>query len=640
MERSLNIGIFAHIDAGKTTLTERLLCLSGARRAAGSVDGGTAATDFLAVERRRGISVRAASVLFSRKDCRFSLIDTPGHADFAEEAELALSAVDVAVLVISAAEGIQSQTEILLDALRRRHLPAVLFLNQCDRAGARPLQVCAELKKAIATEILPMNLPKNEGKAFRAAPDPDFTENAVALLADEALLDAYLAGTAEEGRVEEQLRAACSEGKIYPLLYGCAVTGEGCERLLDALAAYYSFPRDDASPFSAFVYQVEHRPPLGKLAHIRVFGGSVRVRDEIVNARTQSKSKAAQIKRIRGDKYADETILRDGEIGALTGLEDVRAGDWLGERPAADPPRFCEPFLRVKVTPKEPAQLTALRAALGELADESPSLNVGWIAEKREITVSVTGKIRAEILAETLAERYGIAADMGTPSVIYRETPVREAYGYEHYTMPKPCWAVVRFLIQPLPQGSGLVYESTVSEKKIAYRYQEHVRTSVPRALEQGLYGWQVTDLKVTLTDGEDHPQHTHPLDFFVATPMGIMDGLKNAGTRLLEPVLALRIRAPEQFYGKVTGELRARRAQAQTPEYADGFFSLDADAPAAECADLTETLASLTGGRAVCSARLKGYFPCPEGTVAVRERVGVDPLDRSKWILHARGAL
>ena len=205
--------------------------------------------------------------------------------------------------------------------------------------------------------------------------------------------------------------------------------------------------------------------------------------------------------------------------------------------------------------------------------------------------------------------------------------------------MPKPCWAVVKFYIEPLPRGSGFVYESVASEKRIAYRYQEHVKTEVPRTLKQGLKGWEVTDLKVTLVDGEHHVQHTHPLDFFTATPMGIMDGLRNCGTVLLEPVLEVKVSAPESALGKVAGALSLRRGSLGEPLFEGGKFFLTARVPAEETFDLPETLSSLTGGRGSCSTRLLGYFPCPEGHGKARERVGVDPLDRSLWILHCRGA-
>ena len=602
----LTFGIFAHIDAGKTTLSERILLEAEAIRTAGSVDSGTSATDFLPVERRRGISVRDAAVTFPYRGTQLFLIDTPGHADFTEETELALGAVDAAVVVVSAAEGIEAQTERLTELVAAR--------AEHDRRDARGV---------------PYNTPSGADAAF--------TENAVTLLGDERLLEDYLAGTLSKDRLHAALLRKIREKSIVPLIYGSARTGVGINVLLSLLSDM-GMPFDVSSPFSAYVYQIT-RNRLGKCAHVRVYAGSIAARDEIPINGTEKTGKATQLKRILGEKLADTAVLSAGEAGAILGLADVRAGDVLGAPLPFAPPKRSEPYLRVKLTPQN-ADVYRLKEAIGELEDESPSLAAEWSAAKRELVVRTAGSIYTEVLLETLRERYGIEATAGTPSVIYRETPVRAAYGFEAYTMPKPCWAVVQFYIEPLPVGSGLVYESKCSEKKIAYRYQHHVETCVPRALQEGRLGWQVTDLKVTLTDGEDHPIHTHPLDFFVATPVGLHDALRNAGTRLLEPVLRATVKGPEDCMGKLIGELTPRRAKLQPPSAAQGTFTMQADIPASEAFDLPERVSMLSGGRARYEAHLLGYFPCPEGYGQPRERTSLDPLDRAKWILHARGAL
>ena len=626
--KSLCVGIFAHIDAGKTTLTERILLEGGALRKAGSVDGGTSITDFLPVEKRRGISVRGATASFLQGGVHFSLVDTPGHSDFFEETELSLAAVDVAVLVVSAREGVEAQTELLLELIAKRKLPLAVFINKCDMDGIDLFRVKQELRRVLPCETL-----------FWEPENSEFEENAVEALSDERLLDKFLEGNLSKEELQCRLTDAFSAAQISPVLCGSAKTGDGVKELLALLSEYYDFKREIDAPFSAYVYQVEHRKNTGKIAHVRIFSGKVGVREEVFNRRTGSVFKAAQLKRVYGEKMTDESVLSAGEVGAITGLADVRAGDFLGGPPPVQAPRYFTPYLRIKITPKEPEKLLSLKAALEELSDESPSLALEWVPEKRELTVAGAGKVQTEILLENLLERFGLAAEAGAPSVVYRETPAQAAFGFEAYTMPKPCWAVVKFLIEPLPRGSGFVYESIASEKNIAYRYQEHVKTEVPRTLTQGLYGWQVTDLKVTLVDGQHHVQHTHPLDFFTATPMGIMDGLRNAGTILLEPVLDLRICAPEQSLGKVLEELSTRRAKLGAPVCEDGRFRLSAELPAEESFDLQERISSLTGGRGSCDIRLLGYFPCPEGHGTVRERVGVNPLDRAQWILHCRGA-
>lgn len=633
MKKTVNVGIFAHIDAGKTTLTEQLLLLGGALRTAGSVDDGTASCDFLSVERRRGISVRDAAAAFSYRSVCVNLIDTPGHADFAEETQLALSAVDVGVLVVSAVEGVQAQTELLLRTMLRRNMPIAVFVNKIDRAGAQPERVVSELKKFTSREIVVCN------RADGTSDNGLFLENAVTCLGDEALLERYVLGDLQKSGVMPPLSRAC-KGGLIPLVFGSAKLGRGCEELLGVLTDCFAAEGDINAPFSAFVYQVEHRNGLGKVAHVRVFGGKLGVREEVFNCRTQSKFKASQIKSIRGERYSDLDGLEAGEVGAIVGLGDVKAGDILGLQGEIRPVTLSSPYLRIRLRPEKEEALPALKTALEQLTDELPSLAVEWIAQKRELNVNASGTVQAEILKEIISDRFGLSVIADEPSIIYKETPKQAGWGFECYTMPKPCWAVVKFYIEPMPRGSGLVYESTVSEKKIAYRYQEHVKTAVPRALMQGMFGWEVTDLKVTLVDGEDHPQHTHPLDFFTATPMGIMDGLRNCGTQLLEPRLSVRISAPEASLGKIVGELVGRRAELEAPVCEGGRFSLSAVVPASEALDLSERIAALSGGRASYSALLCGYFPCPEGMGKMRERVGIDPLDRSKYILHVRGAL
>ena len=323
------------------------------------------------------------------------------------------------------------------------------------------------------------------------------------------------------------------------------------------------------------------------------------------------------------------------------GLSSVRAGDLLGsELPGLREYRLAEPLMLCRVEPEKPEELPGLTEALYQLEEEDPALRCEWNREKREVWLRLTGKTQAEVLEALLKERWGLSARFGEPSVIYRETPVKAGEGFEAYTMPKPCWAVVRFLIEPLPRGSGFEYVCKVPPNRLPYRYQAHVETAVPRALEQGLSGWQVTDLRVTLIDGESHNVHTHPLDFFVATPMGIMDGLRNTGTKLLEPMLKAEFTAPEEYLGKTVSLLVAHRSRFDTPETGEGRFRLEAVVPAAEAMDLPVEFAACTAGTGVYGSRFSHYEDCPEGMGQVRARMGVDPLDRSRFILAARSAL
>lgn len=640
MKRKINIGILAHVDAGKTSLTEQLLFHGGALRSAGAVDLGTAQTDTLEVERTRGISVKTADAVLETETAVVNLIDTPGHADFISEVERALSVLDCAVLVVSAVEGVQAQTEVLLGAVQRLKLPCVVFVNKLDRAGSDFEAACASLSELLSDRaLLAVNRPAHEGTP-EAAPvlAADCLENAVVLAENEALLERYLAG--ETVDFPQTVRAAVENGAV-PVLCGSSKTGAGCRELLDFLCACVPEAPQVDGEFLARVFRVEHDKGLGKLAHVRVFSGSVAPRQSVCLPRCGAEEKVAGIRRPLGRRQADVPEAKAGDIAVLFGLSSVRAGDVLGRGalPRAES-TLAVPLLTVKAEPENPAEITALAAALSALADEDPALRFEWVREKREIQLRIVGKIQLEILGALLLERYGLKARFSAPSVIYKETPSKTGEGYADYLAPKPCWAVLRFRIEPLPRGAGLVYESQASPARLLYRYQNHVETAVPEALLQGLFGWEVTDLKVTLLDGEHHHVHTHPLDFFVCTPMAIMDGLKNCGTTLLEPILRVRAVFDPALSGRVIGLLQNARGTLLSQAVRGERQLLEAEVPAADSLELPVEFAKLTGGRGSLSTVFSHYAPCPPGFTAERERIGANPLDRAKYILEKRNAL
>lgn len=648
MQRKMcNIGILAHVDAGKTTLTEQMLFASGALRAAGSVDSGTAQTDWLQVERGRGISVRSSSVVLEWKDVSFHLIDTPGHADFAGEVERALQVLDGALLLVSAVEGVQAYTELLWEALRALGLPAVVMINKIDRAGADVQRVQDELSERFGNVFFPLNRPVNSGSRDCSVEPVDYalpgeSEELTALLAeyDDGACEAYLEGRplAPETLLATA-RRLCGQGKLFPVVAGAAQHGVGVSALLDVLSLWLpGASGDEAAPVSGVVYKVEHDRAMGKAAHVRLFTGCIRNRDSVRIAGVEQK--VTQIRRVFAGRQSDVGEIRAGEIAALYGLSSARTGDLVGAPAVCRPPQLAAPLLKVQAAPEDPARLPELVQALGELSEEDPLLDLEWVPEERELHLKITGPIQLEILSALLRDRYGLTVSFTPPSVIYKETPSRAGEGYERYTMPKPCWAVLRFAIEPGPRGSGLQYHSEVGERALLKRYQNHVAQCLPEALRQGLYGWEVTDLRVTLTGGEHHLQHTHPLDFFVATPMAILNGLQNTGTDFLEPMLQVRLRAQEELLGRVIGDVTQMRGSFDAPVLRGGQFILEAALPAAEALDYPTRFAVLTGGRGVYASRYAGYALCPRELAKPTKRRGVNPLDRAKWILHARQAL
>ncbi len=647
MAKICNIGIVAHVDAGKTTVTEQLLYAAGQLRAAGSVDSGTAQTDFLAVERARGISVRASTATFSYHGTQVNLIDTPGHVDFAGEVERSLGILDCAVLVVSAVEGVQAQTEILLETLLAAGTSTVVFINKIDRAGSDVDGVLAQLRR-FCQHVLPCEEASREGGrdcGVRLHPlaDPAFQDEAVTLLSDgdEDLMEAYLTdGTVSEAMLQTALQQGVSEGRVMPVLYGSALCGVGIHELLDFLVTYLQ-PKEAASDvLSGVIYKITHDPVMGKLAHVRMYGGVIRNRDSVYLPSADKTEKVTQIRKLSGARHIDVGEVTAGDIAALCGLTSARIGDVIGSDAAVRRCSLATPLLQVQAIPSASEQLYPLIAALEELTEEDPLLEMEFAPQEQEIHIKITGMIQLEILTALLKERYNLDVSFSPPTVIYKETPSKAGEGFEAYTMPKPCWAVIRLAIEPAPRGSGLAYSSIVPNNDIFYRYQNHIETAVPRALKQGLYNWEVTDLKVTLIGGEHHTIHTHPMDFFLATPMAVMNGLQNTGTTLLEPMVRMRLSAQEDCLGKVIGDMIAMRGEFDSPVVHGGTFTMEARVPVATSLDYAVRLAVLTSGKGVLSTRFDGYQECPLELGAVAKRRGVNPLDRAKWILSQRNAL
>lgn len=725
-----NVGIFAHVDAGKTTTTEQMLYLSGAIRSLGSVDTGTTQTDSLEVERERGISVKAAMTRFNWRNIAVNLVDTPGHVDFLSEVERSLRVMDGAVLIVSAVEGIQAQTEVIWQALRELGIPTLLFINKMDRIGADASRVLADARKLLSPDIVAIQAPLGAEAAFagavnllpahglqmegsgkqttgmgsgyeasmsssrgegigsgreasmsggheagmggsreegmsssreagmgsRPAPAGHAEAPAAAEVAeyrsalaeavaerDERLLERYL----ERGDLSAaELAAAVPEltrrAQLVPALFGAAGRGIGIAQLLDAIADLLPPPGGDATaPLAGVVFKLDKDPVMGRIAYVRMYGGSIRNRDAVHNHTQELAEKITQIRRPENGRMADIGLLEAGDIAAVYGLSRVRIGDILGT-PAGIPgvARLAVPLLTVQVHWANEADYPAVVAAFTELADEDPLLSLAWIAEQRELHLKVMGPIQMEILTQLVKSRYNLTVSFGTPSVIYKETPKRRAEGFVAYLMPKPCWAILRFVIEPGERGSGLTYAARVRSEDLLERYQHEVERRVPEALQQGLFGWEVTDLKVTLVEGQHHVWHTHPLDFVVATPMAIMDGLMRTEVQLLEPMLRFRLSVPEEFGGKLMNELMQMRTEFDSPVIAGGRMELEGLLPVATSLDFPARLGSMTKGRGILSAYFAGYQPCPPDVRAERPRRGVNPLDQAKYILAARSAL
>ena len=638
----INLGIVAHVDAGKTTITEQLLFSAGAIREIGNVDNGTAHTDFMEIERKRGISVKAASTVLSWQDCDINLIDTPGHTDFAAEVERSVWVVDCVVFVVSAVEGIQAQTEVIWKALKNLKKPVIFFINKIDRLGANPERIFDDIKNNFTKDAEFFGGNNLFEKQFAKQIEEAVCEK------NDVLLEKYFEGTVSKQEIADELKKQFADCQIYPVLKGAAISGDGVSELLNLISFICpdwtlknNQDNNKDEEVSGVIFKIEHHKQAGRLAHVRLYSGSIKNRDTVHNQTSGLDEKIVQIRKNKLQKAIDTGFLSAGDIGIICGFSNAKLGDIIGTGKNIPPSyKIAAPLLRTKITPFDESKYPELVAAISELSAEDPLLEMYWEQADRELVVNVTGLIQIEILETIIAERFNVNAKFSKPTVIYKETPAKSGYGFEAYTMPKPCWAIIKFLIEPGERGSGYTYKSEVLGNKIWYRYQSQIEQAVPNSLKQGPLGWNVTDLKITLVDGESHFLHTHPLDFTNTTPMAMMRGLVDCGTTLLEPMLDFRITADESLSSKIIGEIISMRGTFDSPTIINGNFTVEGRYPAATSIDFPMKFASLTSGRGTLAATFSGYEPCPLELGATTPYRGINPLDRAKYILWFRGAI
>lgn len=648
----VTIGILAHVDAGKTSLTECLLHQSGATASQGSVDKGSAITDGLAMEKSRGISIKASSVNFTWKDIPFQLVDTPGHIDFSAEVDRSLSVLDAVILVVSAKEGIQAHTLNLWESLRERKMPVIVFMNKIDRAGVDAEQVFLDFEKDLGAKLFALNYPElsdpNKPKLVSFADcgpyiDSPILNSSLENLAecDEGFLADYLEGNiADLANILEKGKQAIKSGALYGLLFGSAKLGMGIDDLLDSMATLLPQPKTHTSAPSAKVFKVELHDKHGRLAYIKSYGGVLKSKDVIRSQQLEKDIKINQLFKLHLGSLAQVSELHPGEIGVITTSDNILSGDVLGTENLSDEfSKISKAILGVEVKAADNKDYQKLGEALEILHAEDPVLDFKWFKEDREFHLKILGPIQTEVLKESLVQRWGIEAEFLKPKVIYKETPTKAAEGYVRYWMPKPCWAIMTFLIEPAALGSGVSFTSKVRTTDISNKYINEVKRAIPWSLKQGIKGYEVTDLSITLTEGSEHTVHSNPGDFLLATPMGILRGLENAGTDLLEPMYAFEIKAKADLLGPVSSDLNQMRAQIDAPVFDADFFTLKGRVSVAEAMDYSIKFNATTSGKGRLKLTLDGYEKTTTTDDKIRSYKGVSPLDEAQWILHNRGA-
>ena len=607
MANHLTVGLAAHVDAGKTTLSEAMLYLSGAVRRQGRVDHGDAFLDTDRMEKERGITIFSKEARLTWKKTAITLVDTPGHTDFAGETERALSVMDAAILVISAAEGIQSHTRTLWKLLEQNRVPVILFINKMDRFSGDRQDLLTSLGE-----------PSDRIVDFSEDPSEKIA------LCDETCLDLYL----RDGTIpEKRIRALVRERKLFPCFSGSALHNQGVEALLDFCAA---FPEDTAYPaeFGARVYKIARDPQGSRLTFLKVTGGELKARDLLSGGagETAWSEKAAEIRLYSGARYTAVPRAAAGELCCVTGLSKARPGDGLGAGTAGEA-QSQRPCYACRVIPGPGQDLHRVLDALRILEEEEPLLQTEYLEARREIRVQSMGEVYLEVLSRQLKDRFGVEVSFSENSVLYRETITEPAEGVGHYE-PLRHYAEVHLLLEPLPAGSGLVFAADVSTDDLALNWQRLVLTHLNEKIHRGvLTGAPLTDMKITLIAGRAHLKHTEGGDFRQATYRAVRQGLMKTRSILLEPYLLLEVTVPAESVGRIMNDLSLMGGKPELAEDAgEGNGTVRAVVPASACGHYARDLRARTGGRGTMTASFLAYLPCAEQDRVVAEK-GYDPL-------------
>jgi ribosomal protection tetracycline resistance protein len=653
---NVNLGILAHVDAGKTTLTERLLHAAGVIDEVGSVDDGSTRTDTLALERRRGITIKSAVVSFTIGDVAVNLIDTPGHPDFIAEVERVLDVLDGAVLVVSAVEGVQAQTRVLMRALARLHVPTLVFVNKIDRAGARDDAVLRAIGEKLSAGAIAMGSATAVGTRAAAfvpygGADERFARALLEALADhdDALLAAYVEdeGAVSYARLRRALAAQTRRAVVHPVFLGSARTGAGVGALMAGIAELLPASGGDAAgPPSGTVFKIERGAAGEKIAYVRMRSGALRTRDRLALGGDEARVTAIDVFD-GGAAAVRRSSVKAGQIAKVTGLHAVRIGDTIGA-PAAvagDGGHFAPPTLETVVVPRRAADRRALRVALVALAEQDPLIAVRQDELRREISVSLYGEVQKEVIQATLAEDFGVDVRFRPTTTICIERVAGTGAAVEFNGKdPNPFLATVGLRVEPAPAGAGVAFGLEVELGSMPYAFFRAVEETARATLHQGLHGWRIPDCAITMTHSgySARQSHAHATfdksmsstagDFRNLTPLVLVHALRRAGTRVHAPVHRFRIELPADALGALLPVLARLGAVPEAPATRGPSCMLEGEVPAARVDELRRLLPGLTRGEGLFESGFHRYEPV-RGAPPSRARTDDDPLDREAYL-------
>lgn len=598
------VGILAHVDAGKTTLSEAILYTAGNLRKFGRVDNGDAFLDTYELERSRGITIFSKQAEVSMEEMKLTLLDTPGHVDFSAEMERTLQVLDYAILVISGADGVQGHTLTLWSLLKRYDIPTFLFINKMDQNGTDQAALLEELQERLSSGCIDFGT-KNSDEFYEAV-----------AMEDEELLDQYL----ESGEIEdEQIRKMITERKVFPCFFGSALKLQGVEEFLKDFG-YYTEEKEYPEAFGARVFKITRDESGNRLTHLKVTGQGLKVKTVI----TDSDEKINQIRIYSGEKYETVNELEAGRICAVTGLSDTYPGQCLGIEQGGYEP-VLEPVLTYQMILPEQTSATIMLPKLRQLEEEEPELHILWNEELQEIQVQIMGEVQIEILKSLIKERFDVDVEFGQGNIVYKETITNTVEGVGHFE-PLRHYAEVHLILEPLERGSGVVIDTKCSEDVLDKNWQRLILTHLLEKEHRGvLTGAPITDMKITLAAGRAHQKHTEGGDFRQATYRAVRQGLRMAESILLEPYYKFRLEIPQQMVGRAMTDIEKMQGTFETPDTSKEMAVLQGVAPVSTMQGYQKEVLAYSKGMGRLFTTLNGYDICHNADEIV-EQSGYDP--------------
>ncbi len=675
IERVRNIGIMAHIDAGKTTTTERMLFYTGMTYKMGEVDDGTAVMDWMVQEQERGITITSAATTCAWRDHRINIIDTPGHVDFTAEVERSLRVLDGAIAILCGVGGVEPQSETVWRQADTYRVPRIVFINKMDRVGADPERAVLQLRTRVAAKPLPIQIPLGREDGFRGVVDlidrkvydwgqdilgADYAVREVAdedreevdrkrqdmleMLSehDDSLMQKYLDGvevSAEELR--SAVRRATLGLEVVPVLYGASFRNKGVQPLLDAVVDYLPSPADvrpvvgrhpktqaeetraasDEAPFSSLVFKIANDPFLGSLAYFRVYSGKAKIGQAVYNSTKGEEEKLSRLLEMHANKRKEVKEIFAGDIAAMGSMKNISTGDTLCLKShpiVLESIRFPEPVIAATIEPKTKADHPKLAATLAKLVREDPTLKVSQDPMTGQTLLRAMGELHLEIVMDRMEREFGVRANLGKPQVAYKETIQAAAEGEGKYMRQaggKGLYGHCVLRLEPLGRGRGFEFVDATRGGVIPREFVGDVENGVREALEAGVVaGYPVTDLRASLIGGSTHDVDATPVAYKIAASLAFREAAKKAAPVLLEPLMKLEIVAPDEYLGDIVGDINARRGKIEGMEMRSGSRVVDIHVPLAEMFGYATTLRTLTQGRGVFAMEFARYERTPAG--------------------------